>query len=116
MRVLLDENVALIVQRHLQSAGHHVERIGARKLAGVKNGEVYRFALKAFDLFITNDRDFLSPRTFPPSPTLGILFLRVSMAQPEQQVVALQRLLEAESLERLVGKLTIVRAREYEIR
>lgn len=116
MRVLLDENVALLVQEHLTASGHQVEHLASRSLKGLKNGEIYQLALQGFDLFITNDRDFLSPRTFPPTPQLGIIFLRVSMAKPQDQVSALQRLLDREPPERLRGQLTIVRTHDYEIR
>lgn len=80
MKILLDENVAQAIKEYLESSGHHVSQVRPTGLS-LKNGAVYEKARDSFDLFVTNDRDFLKKSSFPPTINLGIIFLRVSMVR-----------------------------------
>lgn len=113
MRILLDENVAWAVMDFLIAAGHHVDHVKSIG-GGLKNGAVYGKAKQSYDLFITNDRDFLNPRDFPPTENLGIVFLQIKMAYPEKQVKALGDLLAKEPPESLKGNLILLRESGYE--
>ena len=116
MKILLDENVASAIKNYLLEEDHEVAQIRPEGPLSLKNGAVYRKAQESFDLFITNDRDFLNPKNFPPTETLGIIFLRVSMANPNNQVYGLKNLFSKESELTLKNKLTVVRTTDYAIR
>ena len=108
MRILLDENVAWAILDLLTSLGHqvdHVKSIGG----GLKNGAEYRKAKESYELLISNDRDFLNPKDFPPTKNLGIIFLQIKMMYVQKQIEALKKLLEEESPERLKGNLILLR-------
>lgn len=115
MRILLDENIALSVQKALQGLGHQVDHIKTLGLGGIANGEVYEKALQGYHLFVTNDRHFLNSDIFPPRPALGIVFLRISMADPTKQSDALKTFLTIEPEVRFIGHLTIMRSDGFEI-
>ena len=116
MKILLDENVASAIKNYLSEQGHEVAQIRPESPLSLKNGEVYRKAKESFDLFVTNDRDFVNPKNYPPTKTLGIVFLRVSMSNPNNQVYGLKNLFTKESELTLKNKLTIVRLTNYEMR
>ena len=115
MKILLDENVAQAIKSFIESAGHDVSHIRPKGLS-LKNGAVYQKAKESFDLFVTNDRDFLKKTAFPPTEKLGVIFLRVSMSNPENQVQALKNLFSNEIPDSLRNKLVIVRSNDYEFR
>lgn len=55
MRVLLDECVPRALRNDIP--GHEVKTVAEVGWAGVKNGELLRFAAAEFDLLITIDRN-----------------------------------------------------------
>ena len=116
MKILLDENVARAIKDYLLGEGHEVSQIRPEGPLSLKNGAVYLKAKESFELFITNDRDFINPKSFPPNKTLGIVFLRVSMANPGNQVYGLKNLLAKESESTLKNRLTIVRLTDYQMK
>lgn len=116
MKILLDENVAIDIYEYLLSSGHEVFHIRPEGPNSLKNGAVYKKAKESYDLFITNDRDFLKSTTFPPTKDLGVIYIRVSMAKPENQIQGLKNLFSKETAQTLKNKLTIVRLHDYESR
>ena len=62
MRVLLDECVPRALRRDIP--GHEVQTVAEAGWAGVKNGELLRFAATAFDLMITVDRNLEYQQSF----------------------------------------------------
>ncbi len=48
------------------------------RLARSSIGDVYGYAVHAFDLFITNDRYFRNPNRFPACPTMGIVMCKLA--------------------------------------
>lgn len=81
---------------------------------GLKNGAVYKKAKESYELLISNDRDFLNPRDFPPTKDLGIIFLQIKMMYFTRQIEALKELLEKESPESLKGNLILIKESGYE--
>ena len=116
MKILLDENVASAVKNYLLEQWHDLAQIRPEGALSLKNGAVYQKVKESFDLFVTNDRDFLNPKNYPPTKTLGIVFLRVSMANPANQVYGLKGLFAKESESTLKDKLAVVRLTDYEMR
>jgi predicted nuclease of predicted toxin-antitoxin system len=58
VKILLDENMPHRLLAVLRSEGHKAESVHSLKLAGVKNGDLYRFAKHQFDLLFTKDVAF----------------------------------------------------------
>lgn len=57
MKFLLDENIAFSLKKVLKENGYDVEHINDRK-KGIKDKEVFEYALKAKRCIITYDNDF----------------------------------------------------------
>ncbi len=69
-----------------------------------------------YDLLVSTDRHFRRADRFAPTPKLGIIYVRVVPNTPTLVVQALDNLLTKERPEDLVGRLTIARREDYEIR
>lgn len=116
MRILLDENIAFSIQKALLELGHDVDHVKKLGIGGVPNGQVYERAQQGYHLFIINDRHFLNPDIFPPHQGLGVIFLRISMVDPNEQINALKEFLTNELEDHYIGHLTILRSDGYDIR
>ncbi len=58
MKILLDENMPHLLLADLRSEGYQVESVHSLSIAGVKNGDLYRFAKDQFDFLFTKDVAF----------------------------------------------------------
>ena len=45
---------------------------------GFRNGQVYRLAIKEKRVLLSQDSDFSESKRFPPQPTEGIVYLKIS--------------------------------------
>lgn len=116
MRVLLDECMPLPLLERLADLPHsfeHATRIG---LGGRPNGAVHAFALTKYDLFITNDRHFRSPRRYPLSAELGVVFVRIAPCLTESVAAPLRRLLLQGAPNTLIGRRTVLRRDGWEFK
>ena len=58
MKILLDENMPHNLVKAISKEGHKAESVHTLDMAGVKNGELYRFARDQYDLLFTKDAAF----------------------------------------------------------
>lgn len=92
MKFLLDENVHAGLLGFLKSLGH--KAIDCPK--SIRNGEVFKLALREERILITRDSDFLAGQ-FAAFKHCGIILLRVPARDIEAQKMAFSSLLEANS-------------------
>ena len=58
MKILLDENRPHDLVKTLRAQGHAAESVHTLGIAGVKNGELYKFVRNDYDLLFTKDVGF----------------------------------------------------------
>ena len=86
MRVLLDECVPRALRR--DSPGHEVKTVAEAGWAGVKNGELLRLAVAAFDLIITVDRNLEYQQSFE-----GLSLAVIVIHAPSNDIAVLRPLM-----------------------
>ena len=115
MNILLDECIPLPLKDFFLERGFDVEHVKETELAGMKNGELYRLAQQRCNIFISNDRHFRHPLLFPPTKTMGIIYLRISPNHSKYLIQGLERFLATNKLESIVAKKVVVRRNDFEI-
>ena len=107
MRLLADENVPGPSIRLLRAAGYEVESI-REQAAGSADPDVLAYAKRHGQVLITFDRDFgeLVYRRGAPVPA-GILYLRLSPADPEEAGRVLLDLFSLQEVQ-IEGRFTVV--------
>lgn len=107
MRFLADENVPIPSIRLLRAAGHDVDAV-IEDAAGTSDPDVLERARRHEQVLVTFDRDFgeLVYRRGSPVPA-GIIYLRLSPADPEEAGRVLVGLLALADLQ-LEGRFTVV--------
>ena len=108
MRFLLDENLSGHTRSWLRAHGHEVVRAPFR----ARDADLLALAQRQGAILLTRDQDFL---TVLPSRSAGIIVIRIHPSVAEVITQAVRSLLEAETPERLLGSLVILRAHGYEI-
>jgi predicted nuclease of predicted toxin-antitoxin system len=108
MRILLDECMPIRLLASAAFAGHHVVHVAQSDLAGLPNGELHERAQGGFDLLITSDRHFRDRCDLAPTPTLGIVFVRVVPNVADAIQPALEALAADVGWDELIGKRTAV--------
>lgn len=114
IRVLLDECLPIAVKTFLSSRGLRVTHLTDINLSGLTNGEVYKLAKDEFQIFVTNDRHFRSRTVFPPTETLGIIYLRISPNLTAHFISAFEKFLSSKRLEDVVGRKVVIRRDGWE--
>lgn len=107
MRILLDENVPYAVKELLTSRGCQVDHVKDTALQGLENGALIRQTEGRYSLVITNDKDFAVQKNLQPTPTLGIILLRLGTTRVPEELAAIIHLFSSTPAESYIGKLTI---------
>src|SRR5215813_9419803 len=74
-RFLVDENLGPELAPALRSLGYNATDIYTLKLNGRSDEEVFAAAWRERRILLTQDRDFLDDRRFPPNRNAGIVVL-----------------------------------------
>jgi|SRR6185312_3160786 hypothetical protein len=88
MRVLLDECVPRALRSDI--SGHEVKTVAEAGWAGVKNGELLRFAAAEFDVLITVDRNLEYQQNFE-----GLALAVIVIHAPSNDITVLRPLMPA---------------------
>ena len=115
MRILLDECIPHRVADAPVFSDHHVDHVTGIGLSQATNGHLREYAEKEYDLLISSDRHFQRRSELGPTPTMGIIYMRVTPNVLELIRDALAALLAEVDPADLVGKLTIVRRDGWDI-
>lgn len=78
MKIKPDENLPLALVAVLEGQGHDVDTVGAERLLGGSDEEVWRAAQEEGRFFITQDLDFSDVRRYDPGSDKGLLLIRLS--------------------------------------
>lgn len=116
MRILLDECVDFAVCAFLRDRGFEATHVKETTWTGTSNSRLYEEARTAFNLFITSDRDFRNPAKYPPTPTMGVMYLRIVPPVAKAIIPALERFLQEVPLETITGKYAVVRRDGFDVR
>lgn len=114
MNILLDECIPLRMVSYFRERGVDCSHIAKMNLSGARNGDVYEAAKQDFDIFITTDKHFKRTAKFPPTKTLGIIYIRVTPTIFERIVASVDSFLKYTSLELVVGKAVVLRQNDFE--
>src|SRR3990167_8784313 len=109
MKILLDECIPVVMLEHLKSKNLDATHVKEPPWAGSSNSDLYKKAQGKYQILITTDRHFTHPEKFKPLPDFGVIYLRVVPTVGPLLVQALDFFLSKNTLETIIGKLTIVR-------
>ena len=114
MKILLDECIPFPLKNYFRFMGHEVEHVKLSSLEGYKNGELFEQAKLHYNIFVTNDKHFKHPLLFPPTQTLGIIYLRITPNHSQYFIQGLNNFLYSQSLDFVIGKKIIIRRNDFE--
>ncbi len=115
MRIPLDECLPVVLVDSKAFKAHHVEHATRIGLSQSSNGALHEIAQARFDLFITSDRHFRTRSALAPTPTLGIICLRITPNVLEDIAPAVEALFHSVPAQDFVGRLTTVWRDHWEI-
>jgi hypothetical protein len=116
LRILLDECVPMRVLTSEAFVGHQVDHVKRVGLEGMKNGDLHRHVVGVYGLLVSTDAHFKSRFDLRPTPSTGVVCVRVVPNIFQLIDPALVQLASAVDLNQLVGKLTVLWRNRWEIR
>ena len=99
----LDENLSQTHVEFLNAAGYSAERVTDEGLSGADDAVVWQRAVAESRFFITLDLNFADVRRFPPGSHPGILLLRPPSRSRDAVLEILERVLQEQPLNTLMG-------------
>lgn len=114
MKVILDECIPQSVKKFLDQKGIDASSAAGLSLPSRSDDMILEYASVGADLLITCDRRMKTQSKFPPSPKVGVIFLRVEPWAAKFLVSALDEFLKKESIKKVVGKSLILRRHDWE--
>ena len=116
MKILLDECIPMTLYDFFKNNHCEVNHVKKTPWAGFSNSVLYNMAKLDYQIFVTTDRHFAHPEKFTPTPTMGVLYLRVAPTVGPLLIKALEKFLLENKLENMVGKMVTIRSNDFTIR
>jgi predicted nuclease of predicted toxin-antitoxin system len=114
MKVILDECIPQSVKKFLDQKGIDASSAAGLSLPSRSDDMILEYASVGADVLITSDRAMKNSNRFPPSPKLGVIYVRVEPSTARFMVSALEEFLQKESLNKVVGKSLVLRRHDWE--
>ncbi len=116
MKAILDECIPQAVKKFLEKKGVDTSSAAGLRLPNRSDRMVLEYAGVGADIFITSDRRMKSENKnkFPPSPKVGVVYVRVEPWTSRFLVSALDEFLRKESLKSVIGKSLVLRRHDWE--
>jgi len=114
-RILVDENVPIGVMEWLKKRGLNVIRVSEAGLAGAKDENIAKYAIKNKMIILTLDTDFAYIYHNVFRSSLTVMVVRVKPPTPINIVKALDKTLKKLKLDELQEKLVIITKRKMRI-
>jgi len=107
IKFLLDENIPYALIDFLEKRGFSVEHLKKLQMGGIKNGEVYKIAVKRKMWIITRDADFQNYYRFGSHDIAGIILIKLTLTKTNYLLKAMERFL-AKYQDKLLEKHLII--------
>lgn len=114
MKVILDECIPQAVKKFLEKKGVDTSSAAGLRLPNRSDQMILEYASVGADILITSDRRMKSENKFPPSPRVGVVYVRVEPWASRFLVSALDEFLQKESLKSVIGKSLVLRRHDWE--
>ena len=114
MKVILDECIPQSVKRFLEKKGIDASAAAGLSLPNRSDQMILEYAEVGADILITSDRRMKTENRFPPSPRVGVVYVRVEPWTSKFLISALDEFLQKEPLKNAVGKSLILRRHDWE--
>ena len=116
MLIKLDENLSRDHADFLAALGHSADRVHDQGMSGSADEELWEHVVAENRFFITLDLDFSDIRRFPAGSHPGILLLRPTIRGVQGVMRVLQRVVDEQPLESLIGCLAVADEHHTRIR
>ncbi len=114
MKVILDECIPQALKKFLDGKGMDTSSVAGLRLPNRSDQLVLEYANVGADILITSDRRMKTPNKFPPSPRVGVVYMRVEPWTSRFLVSALDEFLQKQPLKSVIGKSLILRRHDWE--
>lgn len=108
MKFLVDANVAYELAFHLRSLGHDIIAVVEKFPPKTPDSVIFAAAIAEKAVLITRDQDFTNTLKYPPSKTIGILFIHWGNLQAKAEVELVAPIIKKLSPDEINGKLVTV--------
>ncbi len=115
MRIVLDENVPLVVAARLRELGHEVCSFREEE-QGITDERVWRAVTETSSLLVMRNHHFTNPLRFDPRLTLGIIYLRRGNLRVADEVRLIEAFLQSHGPEEYAARLVTLSPGKLSIR
>ena len=115
MKIILDENLPMLLAESLQNLGHDVHTTLGEGLTGQADRAGWDAAQAESRFLVTQDLDFADLRQFAPGTHAGILVIRLHDPSRRNLIATVENLFQPEGVEQWRGCFVIATERKTRV-